>query len=132
MKYIIFFLFYLIGIQNCVSQIENPCPCEHLNTNWEGRHRKEYREKPCLLDFVKANIADSSLIRFVGKKPGYARYSQEYCDESKATYINLQSGVTERITFLKERYFLSKSKFDFDTMFLEAYDIIQLIPVSIE
>ena len=132
MKLIIVFLLSVFSIQNGLSQTESLCPCEHLNTSGEARLRKTYKNKPCLLDFVKANISDSSLIQFAGKKADYVKFNQKYCDESKAIHTHKRGVKKERITISKERFFMSEEKIDFDTTFFEEDDMNWLTPVSIE
>jgi hypothetical protein len=95
-------------------------------------YRQAYKNKPCLLDFVKANIADSSIIQFAGKTSNYAKFDQDYCDESKAIYINEQGTGKESVTIVKSEFIMSKHEFDYDTIVFEGYDFTSIVPVSIE
>jgi hypothetical protein len=132
MKYLIIFYLFFFNNLSSFSQTSSIHSCECLPINSEDRFNKSYKGKPCLLDFVKANIIDSTLVQYVGKKANYLLYDNEDCDEKKAMFIYGEDLEKISITILKDTFFMSEEKYDIDTIVFEELDFDYYKRVSIE
>lgn len=131
MKYLINLILLVLIIQTSFSQVENFYPCEPLDTNREASLNDIYQDKPCLLDFVRATIKDSTLIKYAGKRLDYRRLNTQFCDESRVVFSE-KNTKKQQIQILKDTIFVSKNNLDYDTMTVEGYDFPLIKSVSFQ
>lgn len=120
---IIFFL--LISHTSCFSQVTK-CECE-----LKPRERKLeiYKGFHCLTGFIRANLKDKSLSKYVGQVSTYEKFEQISCDNSHAEFIDKDK--TTKVTIHDGEFLLDEHTWDYDPDGIELGDTIIYLPIGI-